>query len=429
MTDRPLDALTGLDRTRRSMGDGTLRGRASIATPYDPRRLRRPGAVTTPRFTGANGQSITLTSTDPIPDGGGPVAFDAIAEGLLSGFTNTVGETPPLTEIIVPFHGISQATIEFTWTGVDHDSAWRGEGTRLELRLDGETLWRWDAPPSLLPIRTLYADSPKLPVRQGQRLSLYAVQDSGEAQPVLVRMSYGMEGPQRQVQSTAEAFSVLLLTADPNAAVLDELADTLLQIGAELDQQNVSNFASFDAGDYDCLFSTRIGNEGALPSGYIDWLRAAVDAGTPLVTDAQIGTTEDEAAGVPTFLDLAGIFTREDPSQTGGDITSIDITDVGHPITSVYQPGERLTVFSSGQSGRGLKDGDPHVGQDLSVVGPAITVTGLIDTVAVEAGTLDLEGQPVGARVVWSTVIAQGAWTTAGRRYVRRCVNWAIDRI
>ena len=72
---------------------------------------------------------------------------------------------------------------------------------------------------------------------------------------------------------------------------------------------------------------------------------------------------------------------------------------------------------------------DPHVGEVLTVVGPAITVGGLRDTIAVEAGTLDLNDDPVNARVVWTTALFAGEWTTAGRRYIRRCVNWAIDRI
>ena len=48
MTRRPLDATTGLTRTRASMGDGTVRGKARIATPYDPRRLRTPTRAGTP---------------------------------------------------------------------------------------------------------------------------------------------------------------------------------------------------------------------------------------------------------------------------------------------------------------------------------------------------------------------------------------------
>ena len=40
MSRRPIDATTGLARTRASMGDGTVRGKARIATPYDRRRLR-----------------------------------------------------------------------------------------------------------------------------------------------------------------------------------------------------------------------------------------------------------------------------------------------------------------------------------------------------------------------------------------------------
>ena len=117
---RPIDQTRGLAQTRRSMGDGTVKGRSRIATPHDPRRLRRPGSVVAPR----RGQSpalITLSaSMVEVEPGGTDVEFDTILEP--PGRAKFVNAEAPLTEVETDLIGVFAVTVTLDW----HD--WRGGG-------------------------------------------------------------------------------------------------------------------------------------------------------------------------------------------------------------------------------------------------------------------------------------------------------------
>ena len=205
MTQRqPIDVVTGLDRTRRSMGDGTVRGRARIATPYDPRRLKRPGAVVTPRMGAAtSGQAIGLVAVQDVPNGGAEIEWAEPILPITTGFTSAFNALPA-TELPAPVTGVTQLVLEFEWLAVDHDSDWTGEDAYVEVRRDGEAIWRWDAPDSGgLPVPRFAAASCKVPIFRGSLLSVFVGQASGVAQTIDVRASWGLEDPQARVTTDA----------------------------------------------------------------------------------------------------------------------------------------------------------------------------------------------------------------------------------
>ena len=138
---QPVDALTGLDRTRRSMGDGTLRGRARIATPYDPRRLKRPGAVVTPRFKAfIGGETVTLRAVDvEVPTGGTLVTFSQTLSR--SGFGDL---EMPAAEVPVTFQGYYDLHVSMNWKrGAAAPLGWRGGGS-VRVRANGVAVYDSD---------------------------------------------------------------------------------------------------------------------------------------------------------------------------------------------------------------------------------------------------------------------------------------------
>lgn len=108
---RPMDTVTGLKNTRRSMGDGTLQGKSRIATPYRRGKARRsPASRAVTPTTIPSGSSIvehvtlTAVSSQDIAAGGGTVqwategdapnerrGFDTLATELAAG---AVGDIP-----------------------------------------------------------------------------------------------------------------------------------------------------------------------------------------------------------------------------------------------------------------------------------------------------------------------------------------------
>ena len=114
---QPVDVVTGLDRTRRSMGDGTLRGRSRIATPHDPRRLKRPGAVVTPRMSGqSRPATILLTADDVAIPSGEPTVVTFGEQAVVQ---NLVAWNGPSDVLTWPWTGTIMLYVEGAWD--DHD--------------------------------------------------------------------------------------------------------------------------------------------------------------------------------------------------------------------------------------------------------------------------------------------------------------------
>ena len=141
---KPIDSTRGLVQTRRSMGDGTVKGRSRIATPYDPRRLRRPGSIVQPRRGGPDPRTITVEATDVEvpPDDWHTIEWQAATGG------RTLYRFPepdyPAASLEVPSTGVWRARMDLRWDdgefeSVDdlavEDGAWTGGGS---VRLTGD---------------------------------------------------------------------------------------------------------------------------------------------------------------------------------------------------------------------------------------------------------------------------------------------------
>jgi hypothetical protein len=190
---RPTDAVTGLTRTRQSQGDGTMAGRAKIATPHDTSRLRQASGSVIANKPLPQGQCITLAAVVDVPDGGGPVEFDTIIDATRHGFGNV---TVPITDIPCPLAGVTGVSAELEWLDVDHDSDWKGEGGSLSLLRDGTEFDQWNASGTPgLPARWIEPMALQVPFDRGGKLTVVTSQQSGATQRARVKLSWGIQDP------------------------------------------------------------------------------------------------------------------------------------------------------------------------------------------------------------------------------------------
>ena len=117
---RPTDAVSGLTQTRRSMGDGTLKGRSRISTPYDPRRLKRPGALVTPRMSGSRPATILLVADDVAIPSGEPTTITFAEDPVLIHLVEWDG---PSDELTWPWTGTIMLYVEGAWDDIDPGDA------------------------------------------------------------------------------------------------------------------------------------------------------------------------------------------------------------------------------------------------------------------------------------------------------------------
>lgn len=108
-----------LRNTRRSMGDGTLQGRLRIATPYDPRRLRRA----TSAITAGNppvGEFLALTGTVTVAGAGTAVlaSMDTVQSQHGFGTVSAAGDVPDL-----PITASYLAEVDVRWTDGHRDTS------------------------------------------------------------------------------------------------------------------------------------------------------------------------------------------------------------------------------------------------------------------------------------------------------------------
>lgn len=121
------------------------------------------------------------------------------------------------------------------------------------------------------------------------------------------------------------------------------------------------------------------------------------------------------------------------PSNQGFD--SIKIENVAHPITRNYSIGN-LIVYNRSSDGwyssQGcIANGEPYVGTLLATGDPDDSRTrDLPCVIAIEKGTLDLLGNPIGSRIVISGVCYGNntPYSTTGEQLLNRCVQWAIGQ-
>jgi hypothetical protein len=208
---RPTDAVTGLTRTRQSQGDGTMAGRAKIATPHDTSRLRQASGSVIANKPLPQGQCITVhTPSYSIPDGGGKVKFSEIVEDIRHGYT---GAAAPLDSLKAPWSGVTQPVAWGEWLDVNHDSAWKGDGAWGQWLLNdipvGPT---FPAQVSGLPVSDIVVPAMYLPVNRNDELALWLQQDSGVAQNVKLWESWGMQDPKQIVATDVGATEGLVVS-------------------------------------------------------------------------------------------------------------------------------------------------------------------------------------------------------------------------
>lgn len=114
-----IDPTESLRNTRRSMGDGTLGGRLRIATPYDPRRLRRATSAITAGNPPA-GETVALTGTVTVDGGGTAVIASLDAIQAQQGFrsVSAAGDVPKL-----PVTATYLAEVDVRWTDGRRDTS------------------------------------------------------------------------------------------------------------------------------------------------------------------------------------------------------------------------------------------------------------------------------------------------------------------
>lgn len=182
-----------------------------------------------------------------------------------------------------------------------------------------------------------------------------------------------------------------------------------------------TNYATNDYSGMDVIVVTKIWTNAY----YTDPIRAANDAGTPLLVGmiGQPATAGNNPIGPPQYLKLTGdiwIVT----SYAGA--TEINITDGAHAITSEFGTG-RLVVYSGANSWGCIDSGESYVGDALSLGDPDVAaVSGLVETIAIEAGTLDLASNALGARVIVTGVLWPdlAAHSADGETFLDNCITW-----
>lgn len=140
MTQRRTNPIEGLRNTRRSMGDGTLSGRSRIATPHNPRRLRRP----TSAVSGAQipvGEQLVMVGSVTVAGGGSSVLTQLDTIQAQSGFSASLAASDP---VVIPFSALWLAEIYIRFT-----DGYRG-GATVQLTRGGtavpETWPSWPRP-------------------------------------------------------------------------------------------------------------------------------------------------------------------------------------------------------------------------------------------------------------------------------------------
>lgn len=133
---RLLDATTGLSRTRSSLGDGTVRGRARLATPYNAARLRQ-AAQASGEGNRPLGETITVqAASQQIAESGSQLEFTQYHPVLIgAGFEEM---TLPVLSFRSPLLAYYRLDVKFRWASyVGPTSVWvniRGqEAHRVQL--------------------------------------------------------------------------------------------------------------------------------------------------------------------------------------------------------------------------------------------------------------------------------------------------------
>ena len=219
------------------------------------------------------------------------------------------------------------------------------------------------------------------------------------------------------VEDPAKKHVLLVVDSESNASTTNNL-NAIKSLGHSVSVVLRTNLTIDHMRGADVTVLSRIPADATL-AGVV---RQGIDAGCPVV----IGQTVMSSAGtgqtlLGTLLNLCGTGRTEDSSPGW---KYIDIVDTTHAVTEGLATGA-LQIHSSGNWGQAIEGS--YVGTLLAESDPNSTeIVNLPSTVAIEAGTNDLQGQPIGARVVIATWVyaGQSAYTSQAVDLLDRILRW-----
>jgi len=177
------------------------------------------------------------------------------------------------------------------------------------------------------------------------------------------------------------------------------------------------DIGTHDFSGYDCAAAVQCTPSPAVANA----LRALVDGGLPMF----VGSVPYGAGFIPELMNLTGAMSAD--FQYGFGTWTINITNGLHDITSPFGTVE-LNISDNTQYWVCVASGEPYAGTVLAVGtdrgGGTTDLTGLVDTLAISQGTMDLAGIPVaiGAKVVVSGALFGG--TSVAWNYVSTALDF-----
>lgn len=162
-------------------------------------------------------------------------------------------------------------------------------------------------------------------------------------------------------------------------------------------------------------------------AGVTTTIRALLDAGKPVIagmTSAGMTAGTGKAHSASALRLTGTAYLASDAEQA----SELDLTNVTHPITTGLTLG-RLAVLAVANFFAVVDTGQSHSGTALANGDPDVTGTvGKVALVAIEAGSLDMDGVATGARAVASGHIyaGQSDYTQAGKDLLNNAVAWAV---
>lgn len=173
--------------------------------------------------------------------------------------------------------------------------------------------------------------------------------------------------------------------------------------------------------DYDLIVCLRNGHTTSPNAGMLAAVRAAVDAGVPVVVLYSLGVSIGNNGTVN--MRTSSLRIASHIFVTSDNQTELTITDNEHPITEGL-PLDTVTVTQSPANNQLVslpEDSGTYIGDAL-----ATGAGGRVALLAVEEGTEDLDGTPLNARIVSTPFHTSFLFTPIGRQIARQAIRWAL---
>lgn len=215
--------------------------------------------------------------------------------------------------------------------------------------------------------------------------------------------------------------TVVMVTQTPTHAAATNTQAALTGLGHTVTVVDDASVTSTNLDGYDLIVVVRSAIAGAT-------IRPYLDAGRPmLIATVEAGVSAGAGqVALPTDLRLAGTFNLID--NTAGLTESVIVHDT-HDIVAPYAVDQRVAMMAGANFVAALENGQLFVGDKLSTGDPDSAVTaGMVDLIAVEKGTNNLDAAAVGARVViWGWLYGgQSDYSADGKATLGRAVTWAV---